>query len=376
MNDFSSTLIAHCGARKITREELMELPIPEATRTHQPLAHYQIIEVLEEALSFRYLKVERDEYAISQNGMKMFGVMDLNAEFSGCRFSIGLRNSNDKSMRLALTAGYRVFVCDNMAFSGDFSPLLHKHTRKLELYDAISVAVDRIQRGFEPLKRQVETMRDSVLTEEEVKLIIYRAFLDRSIKGIPRHLMPLVHDLYFHPQEEAFSPRNLWSLSNAFTSAFKKLAPVRQFETTARLGAYLSDVQENLKEKQDLYLSVLNKAQIVPFEQEKRLSAGAGAADGSNPSTSASSENQSVVADASDESGQSKNFDIDFENGFGHFAYGQDGIDDDGDFDEDDVADDPFGDEFDRYFDEEAASEAIDEAEEIMIEEYERRIAA
>ena len=43
MNDMSSTLVAHCGARKVTREELKELPMPEATRTHQPLSHYEIV---------------------------------------------------------------------------------------------------------------------------------------------------------------------------------------------------------------------------------------------------------------------------------------------------------------------------------------------
>ncbi len=31
----------------------------------------------------------------------------------------------------------------------------------------------------------------------------------------------------------------MWSLSNAFTSAFKKLAPVPQFKATAKLGAFL-----------------------------------------------------------------------------------------------------------------------------------------
>jgi len=318
----SSTLVAHCGAKKITREELMEIPTPVATRTHQPLSHYHIIEVLEEALSFRYLNVIRDEYVVSPDGMKMFGVMDLDAEFSGCRFSIGLRNSNDKSMRLALTAGYRVFVCDNMAFSGDFSPLLHKHTRKLELYDAISVAVDRIHRGFEPLKAQVQGMKDQLLSEEEVKLIIYQAFLDRNIKGVPRHLMPVVHDLYFSPKHQAFIPRNLWSLSNAFTSAFKRLAPVRQFEATARLGAYLTDAQVKLKNKRELILSFQDKGKVLPFGDGGRK-------------------------------------DIGLE-----------------DFDEDDVPEDPFADDFDDYFDEEEASEAIDEATDELAEEYEKRIAA
>ena len=178
MNECSSTLIAHCGASKVTREELMKIPVPEGTRTHQPLSHYEIVEVLEETLSFRYLKIVRDEYVVSQDGMKMFGVMDLNAEFSGGRFSIGLRNSNDKSMRLALTAGLRIFVCDNMAFSGDFTPLQHKHTRNLELRDSISIAVDRIHRGFEPLKEQVRAMKDQVLTEDEVKLIISSVLFD------------------------------------------------------------------------------------------------------------------------------------------------------------------------------------------------------
>jgi len=59
----------------------------------------------------------------SGDGVKLFGVLDLEITFDGCRFAIGIRNSNDKSMRLALTAGYRVFVCDNMEFHGDFAPV-------------------------------------------------------------------------------------------------------------------------------------------------------------------------------------------------------------------------------------------------------------
>jgi hypothetical protein len=31
----------------------------------------------------------------------------------------------------------------------------------------------------------------------------------------------------------------MWSLSNAFTSAFKKLYPVPQFKATAKLGEFL-----------------------------------------------------------------------------------------------------------------------------------------
>ena len=255
-----ATLIAHAGAKKVTREELMELPIPEATRTHKPVAHFKIVETLEEALSFRHLKIVRDEYAVSNDGMKMFGVMDLNSKFSGGRFSIGLRNSNDKSMRLAMTAGFRVFVCDNLAFNGDFNPLSHKHTRNLQLIDSISIAVDRIQRSFLPMEKQVEEMKTLGLNDAVAKLIIYQAFIDRQIKGIPKHLMSVVHKHYFEPQYEEFEARNLWSLSNAFTSAFKKLNPIKQFKITAKLGTFISDVQDDLSQEMDIKLKAKSNA--------------------------------------------------------------------------------------------------------------------
>jgi hypothetical protein len=48
-----------------------------------------------------------------------------------------------------------------------------------------------------------------------------------------------VHDLYFEPTYEEFRSRTVWSLSNAFTSAFKELDPNAQFSLTAKLGEFL-----------------------------------------------------------------------------------------------------------------------------------------
>jgi hypothetical protein len=49
-------------------------------------------------------------------------------------------------------------------------------------------------------------------------------------------------ELYFAPEHEDFQPRTMWSLSNAFTSAFKELDPIPQFKATAKLGPYLECV--------------------------------------------------------------------------------------------------------------------------------------
>jgi hypothetical protein len=196
------------------------------------------VDTLVEILSHRHIGVVGEEFAVSMDAMEMFGVLDLEAGFEGCRFAIGIRNANNKRFRLACTVGLRVFVCDNLAFRGDYSPVLAKHSKRFSLEDALSIGVDRMQRNFEPMRRQVEGWRSQQLSAEVAKLTIYRAFIEGHLE-VPKHLGRRVHELYFNPQHEEFRPRTMWSLSNAFTSAFKDLDPIPQFKATAKLGEFL-----------------------------------------------------------------------------------------------------------------------------------------
>jgi hypothetical protein len=232
-------LCAHAGASKLSRDQLATILPPEPTETFKPISHADLIHNVLDGLSYRHINVVRDEYAVSDDGMKLFGVLDLETTFDEARFSLGIRNANDKSMRLALTVGFRVFVCDNMAFYGDFTPVLAKHSKHFNLQDALAVGIDRIQRNFEPMRRQVESWRGLQLTDDAAKLVIYRAFIEDCLEA-PKHLARLVHEHYFDPQYPEFAPRTFWSLSNAFTSAFKELDPVPQFRATAKLGAFLA----------------------------------------------------------------------------------------------------------------------------------------
>jgi|SRR5581483_1154002 len=233
-----TTLIAHKGAVKMTRAELATLPIPEATRTHKPIPHVEVIQALIQTLGFRHLEVTRDEYAATPDGNKMFGILEVNSDFHGCRFAIGIRNSNDKSMRLALTIGYRVMVCDNMSFKGDFTPVLAKHSASTKLEDLISVGVDRMQKNFPALQQSVLDWQNRELSPDAAKLIMYAAFVEGEL-SVSSKLLPSVHRLHFNQQEERFAPNTFWRLSNAFTGAFKQLAPIQQFQASAKLGTFL-----------------------------------------------------------------------------------------------------------------------------------------
>jgi hypothetical protein len=127
-----------------------------------------------------------------------------------------------------------------------FTPVLAKHSRSFNLIDTLAVGVDRIQRNFEPLQRQLETWRQTQITDDRAKLILYQAFVEGELEA-PRSLLPEGHRLYFNPQYEDFSARTLWNLSNAFTSAFKTLDPIPQSRRRQSWAAFWLNCRHELQ---------------------------------------------------------------------------------------------------------------------------------
>lgn len=234
-------LIAHCGAEKLSRDQLVTILPPEPTATFKPIKHAVLVDEVHDALARRQLSVVKDEYAVSEDGMRLFGVLDLATSANDFRFSIGIRNANDKSMRFGMVSGIRVFVCDNMAFNGEFFAIQAKHTKRLDIMDSIALGIDRIQRNFKPLTDQVERWKQHQLTDDRAKAVIYDAFIGGKLEA-PKHLAKFVGEYYFNPQYPDFEPRNTWSLQNAFTSALKILDPLPQFRATASLGEFFAAI--------------------------------------------------------------------------------------------------------------------------------------
>jgi hypothetical protein len=231
----------HKGAEKLGRQDLLSLPLPEATETHKPIAHSRVVAGIIEALAFRKMEVVRDEYGISKDGLRMFGFLEVSLEKDGIRLGIACRNANDKAFALGLVAGYRTFCCDNLAFRGEFMAITRKHSKSLEtgLQDVLAIGVDRVQRQFEPMLAQVDAWKNHSLSDIQAKELVYDAFVSERI-DCPKHLMRDVDRLYFKPEHEEFRPRTVYSLQNAFTSAFQQLEPIPMYRATSSAGEYFA----------------------------------------------------------------------------------------------------------------------------------------
>ena len=66
---------------------------------------------------------------------------------------------------------------DNLAFFGDFNPVMRKHSKKLELGVVISLAVDQMQRNFAPLVKQIDAWKGFDLPDLKAKAINCDAFV-------------------------------------------------------------------------------------------------------------------------------------------------------------------------------------------------------
>jgi hypothetical protein len=108
----SSTLMLHCGARRVSRDELAAVPTPAPTATWFPVPHLSVLDTTIERLAEAGYRVRKTDLALNREGRQFFGTLDLDTPLvNGVTLAVGIRNSCDKSFPLGFAAGNRVFVC-------------------------------------------------------------------------------------------------------------------------------------------------------------------------------------------------------------------------------------------------------------------------
>ena len=216
-----ANLLLHCGAHAVNRSDVINTPAPMPTRTWQPIPHEDYIRQVEHILPRYGLKVVNEAHAITHDGARYFGLMELQNGSNHEEFSwvLGLRNSHDQTLPAGMVAGSQVLVCDNLCFSGEVK-LARKHTRFImrDLPVLIIEALDTLRGKWNDEGRRIEAYRDTRMVDRQVHDLTIKA-LDAGV--IPASRIPKVLNEWREPSHLEFAPRNAWSLFNAFTEVLK-----------------------------------------------------------------------------------------------------------------------------------------------------------
>ncbi len=224
------TLMLHRGAESATMNEIIAIPLPQKTRTYQPVPHEQLSTMLLQMVAsiFPDFEYEKSHFGLAADGNKMFGIHTFRSEDSALGLSIGFRNSYDRSMSVGISVGAAVFVCDNMVISGDIT-VLRKHTSHV-IRDMESMALQAIYRSqstYQEILEDAGAMRDIPINDDQAYRMLGLVY-GRGIMT-PRQI-PVAHREWEAPSHDDFSPRTVWSLYNAITEALKSAPPASIME--------------------------------------------------------------------------------------------------------------------------------------------------
>jgi hypothetical protein len=211
-------LILHRGAVEASLQMVLDTPTPAATKTWCPIAHGDLLSIVEREMTSQGLEIADRGFGLSKDGARMFGVLSLRGE-RDYTTTIGVRNSHDMTFPACLALGARVFVCDNLSFSSEVT-LSRKHTVNVmrDLPALVSRAVARLSEARQLQGERIEAYKGRELSDYEAHDLFVRA-LDRGVCPVTR--LPDAIAEWRKPSHDAFAPRNVWSLFNGFTEALK-----------------------------------------------------------------------------------------------------------------------------------------------------------
>jgi hypothetical protein len=213
-----SALVLHAGAFASTIEEVKAVPVPRNTDTYEAISHINIIDAVMTCADQYNLPVKSAKYGLTKDGSRMFGVVDFEAgSLEGMGWMIGFRNSYDKSMAAGICSGTRVFVCDNMAFSGEFN-VTRKHIPGNEFIMEIRSSFSSLPANLEQIAESVNLMKAQYIEPDYAKLFIFEA-VNRGY--IPASQLTEVWKEYTEPRHEEFIDPTKHNLLMAFTENAK-----------------------------------------------------------------------------------------------------------------------------------------------------------
>jgi hypothetical protein len=209
-----------------TREQLHQLPVPAPLgRFHNPIPFGDFADAVAYRCEAFGLEVVSDEYAVSHNGNRFFGVLEIGfPEVSSPDWSlqIGVRGSHDQTLPRGLTLGSRVLVCSNLCFHGELGTFHTRQTTHVQerLPDLISRAVEKVPSVAQRNLERFDAYRKTPLTRRDGDATLVELLRRGALSPSQLARARLEWD---EPSFEAHAEDGLtaWRLFNACTQALK-----------------------------------------------------------------------------------------------------------------------------------------------------------
>ena len=216
-------LTMHCGAQSVDRSEVIDCRTPPATKSWQPIPHGRLLDLVEDSLESTGLRVVNQAHALSKAGDRYFGLLEVQngKQSSDYGLVVGLRNSHDMTFPAGLVVGSGVFICDNLAFSGEVV-LSRRHTRFIQrdLPQLVQRSVGQLGDLRGQQDQRIEAYKNTPLEKRDAHHLLVEAM---RMHVLPATRLPVAVQEYEKPSHPEFAETgySCWRLFNAVTESIK-----------------------------------------------------------------------------------------------------------------------------------------------------------
>lgn len=227
----------------VQRNELIGVPMPEATKSYQPVPHSWLLDNVEDALNDAGFGFGKDHHGLSHDGARYFGLIEVvgkDTHGDGYHTLLGLRNSLDKRFGAQIAIGNQVMVCANLCFGGEYM-LGRKHTPNImrDIPDLVRELLSAIPTMNQQAHDRFDVYRETNLTISDADHAIIEMYRQGAINTA--RIEKVVHE-WDNPSYDHGGDRSVWRLFNAATQALKGVNIHEMPQRTIRLQGVCDDL--------------------------------------------------------------------------------------------------------------------------------------
>jgi len=213
--------------------------IPPSTSTYGAVPNEELVLMLNEAARQQGVVLTEEKLAMDLKGQRFFGtyaVEGLDIHGGRVKLMLGFCNSYNKSLRVRICFGGRVFVCSNLCFyawdddeTGIVGEVGHRHTVNVSdgLWQRLETGLSQIENFRKEQNRFYESLVQAQLSKNDAYSLIIKAakdgvlnksrILDVANEWDYQRNIPDTEEQYLREWHQDFRERTAYALFNAFT---------------------------------------------------------------------------------------------------------------------------------------------------------------
>lgn len=220
-------IMLHCGANALTREQLAATEVPK------PLGPRHFIRpFIEDVVEITHylgevgLNVVGEAYGLKRDKKtntpgQYFGLMEVEWEDSDYALMIGLRGSYNQTLTRGMVVGDRVFVCDNLCFSGE----IEMHTKQttnisLRISSMLRQSIQRVPEMAEHQAQKFDRYKQRQLSAMEAEYMMIDFLREQIVNPSQMGKLVAEWDKPSHDEHNQYGD-SVWKMHNAVTEAIK-----------------------------------------------------------------------------------------------------------------------------------------------------------